>query len=325
MSLCEITIRDPLTGSLATVLPDVGFNCFRFRPRVGSAATEVLWAAEGFENGTGHPSGSGIPILFPFAGRLRSDSFEYEGRTWQPAGSGERCLRDAAGNVIHGYVLNRPWRVIDDGESFVAGEFRASRDASQTLACWPADYRIRVRYAVEAARLTIDVTIDNPDVGPLPCGLGLHPYFRLPLGPLASAGECTVEVPAHRHWEMTDMLPTGRVLPVQEPRDLRAGMVLGDAQLDDVLTALAATGGMVTSRITDAANRMRLEMTWHVREFPHCVVYTPPHRQAICIEPYTTTPDAFHLRQFGAEPNLLVLGPGESLSMQVVVELTEIG
>ena len=41
------------------------------------------------------------------------------------------------------------------------------------------------------------------------------------------------------------------------------------------------------------------------------VAFTPPHRQAVCLEPYTWTTDAINLQQQGVNAGLRVLAPGE--------------
>jgi aldose 1-epimerase len=49
------------------------------------------------------------------------------------------------------------------------------------------------------------------------------------------------------------------------------------------------------------------------------VVYTPAHRQAFCIEPYTCATDAVNLQARGIEAGWQVLAPGDRWSG--VVEL----
>ena len=48
--------------------------------------------------------------------------------------------------------------------------------------------------------------------------------------------------------------------------------------------------------------------------FREAVVFTPPHRQAFCVEPYTCATDAINLQQRGLDAGLLVLQPGQSWS-----------
>ena len=308
----ELTLRDGASGSTAAVLPAVGFNCFSFRPVVGGAPVEALWAAPDFGTPEARPTRSGIPLLFPFAGRLRGSTFAFGDRTYG--------LKDSlfnAGNAIHGFVLNRPWRVTEQAAARATGEFHASVDEPGLLEQWPADFRIAVTYEVAGTALRCEVRVDNPDERPLPFGLGTHPYFRVPLGEGDAAG-CRVTVPAGAYWELADGLPTGRRFPATGERDLTAGLPFGDAQLDDVLTDLRAEDGRVRTAIVDPGSGRTLTQTFDAA-FRHCVVFTPPHRQAVCVEPYTAVPDAFALEAAGVETGLRVLAPGESFTGRIEI------
>jgi len=57
MAPTVITMRDEAAGSLAQVLPEFGFNCYRFRAVLDDKQVEVLWSEEGFESGEKRPSG----------------------------------------------------------------------------------------------------------------------------------------------------------------------------------------------------------------------------------------------------------------------------
>ena len=309
-----ITIVDPGSGATARVLPELGFNCFSFQPVVEGQPIEVLWSAAGFESGTLRSTASGIPILFPFAGRLRGGSLRY-GNRQVPL-----VIDTRLGFAIHGFVHNRPWRVLAEKPNSVTGEFHALRDDPVLADLWPADFRIRVCYEVGNNTLSCQITVENPGDAPLPCGLGTHGYFRLPLGSDGDRDTCRLYVPAHRYWELSGMLPTGQIPPVDAARDLSSGMRFGKAKLDDVLTDLETQSGKVLCRIDDIAAGRRLLLEFD-ELFRHCVVFTPPHREAICFEPYTTVPDAFSLAERGIETGLRVLKPGESLQANIDLKL----
>ena len=55
--------------------------------------------------------------------------------------------------------------------------------------------------------------------------------------------------------------------------------------------------------------------------FRDVVVFTPPHRQAFCIEPYTCVTDAINLQPRGVDAGLLTLLPGGRWSAVVDVRL----
>jgi aldose 1-epimerase len=317
MSLEIVTLSDAASGATARVLPELGFNCYSFQVPTDGDPYEVLWAEDGVTAGAARPSGSGIPILFPFAGRIRGGRYEFEGRRF------ELEHGDGRGNAIHGFVLDRPWEVVQQSDSRVRGRFQASRVDEALLDRWPCDFALTVDYEVRGTTLSCRMLVENPGEGALPFGLGTHPYFRLPLGPGGNADACRIHVPTGKYWELVDLLPTGQKLAATGPRGLDDGLTFADAALDDVFTDLSASQGHVEARIVDpAAGRtlvMRFEDT--LRE---CVVYTPPHREAICIEPYSCVPDAFWLREQGAQTGLRILKPGETFEtmIEITIEIT---
>jgi aldose 1-epimerase len=318
LALDIVTLRDSECGSSALVLPGFGFNCFRFTAMAGGSPVEVLWAEKGFESGTKRASGSGIPILFPFPGRIGGTTLEYGGRSYSlEAGDGR-------GNAIHGFVLNRPWRVIEQSTSRVVGQFQAAVDDAALADAWPADFRITVAYALEGNTLSIDALLENPGDAPLPMGFGVHPYFRVPLGSANAArgdaaAKCVVRVPADEYWELDAMIATGRKLPAVD-RGVLDGIEFGATQFDDVFTSLAFDGEWGTATIADAVNGRELRVAFD-RAFRECVVYNPPHRESICIEPYTCVPGAIEMTARGLDAGLRVLSPGEAVRARVRIGL----
>jgi len=312
MSVECVSLLDPATGTTARVLVGFGFNCYEFRVQQKDRSIDVLWSAADFARGQERASGSGIPILFPFPGRIRGTVFAWQGREY-PLEAG-----DGRGNAIHGFVLNRPWRVIEQTETRVVGQFQASSDDPALLQCWPADFRITVSYEVANAALNSRIIVENPDDKPLPCGLGTHPYFRLPLGG-RSAGDCTIRLPVAESWELREMLPTGNRLPVPNATAYQAGLRFADLTLDNVFTGLCFLDDWCQASITDPDSGATMSLQFD-QTFRECVVYTPPHREAVCIEPYTCVPGGFALD--GVDAGLRVLGPGESFQADVKLRVT---
>jgi len=314
---CEIlTLIDPDSGALARFLPGVGCNCFQFQVPTRSGPVEVLWAEPGFEQGDKRASGSGNPVLFPFPGRIQGTTLHWDGRDW-PLAPG-----DGLGNAIHGFVHERAWRVVELESSRLVAEFQASQDDPQLLQSWPADFRIRASYTLRGAQLSATYRIENPAACPLPYGLGTHPYFRLPLGGTSAAG-CRVHVPVQRCWELAAMIPTGSPMPPDVAARLERGQMFRDMTYDDVFSDLVARGGHCEATIDDPESGRRMTLTFD-SGFRACVLYTPPHREALCIEPYTCIPDPFRLESLGIDAGLRVLDPGQSCELHVDIELCEL-
>ena len=308
-----IHLTDPASGAEASILAGLGFNCYRFRVEFDNRPIDVVWSEPEFESGQKRASGSGIPLLFPYAGRLRGKTLMWGGREWPLEGD------DGRGNAIHGYVLTRPWRILEQSGGRAVGQFQASIDEPALLDAWPADFRLTATYELAGSSLSSTFLIENPDERPLPFGFGTHPYFCVPLGG-ASADSCLAELPVRQRWELIDMLATGRRLPVDSPETYRAGLPFGQMNFDDAFTGLQFDGDLCRPRIVDPGSGRRLVVEFD-RAFRECVVYNPPHRQAVCIEPLTWCPNAFELEQRGLDAGLRILQPGQSLQCRVTMRV----
>jgi aldose 1-epimerase len=292
----------------AEIWPANGFNCYSWQVEHAGGRFDLLYSDPQFFHGA-KPTRSGVPILFPFPNRIRAGRFTWAGKEYRLP------LNDPAGkNAIHGFACRRPWRVVahdaDGSAAAVTGEFRGSLDAADARDLWPADYLLRVTYRLEADRLRITAAVENPDRVPLPFGLGYHPYFRVPSAPQDRADDYRVRAAADRYWVLEDSLPTGALRPVDAARDLRTPRPVAELSLDDVLHCPAPRGdpayrGSVFR--APGAELVRLETS---ASFGELVVFTPPHRQAVCLEPYTCTTDAINLQAQGVDAGWRALEPG---------------
>jgi aldose 1-epimerase len=162
------------------------------------------------------------------------------------------------------------------------------------------------------------VQIEAPPDSVLPFGFGMHPYFRVGLGG-DRAERCVVTVPVRQYWELVDMIATGRRLPAADRAPLAGGVPFGDTHLDDVFTDLVFDDDrQCRASIDDPESGRRMTLTFD-DTFSECVVYNPPHRQAICIEPYTCVPDAARLQSQGIGHGLRRLEPGESFATTLTI------
>jgi aldose 1-epimerase len=307
-------VLDDGAGGLARVWPALGFNCFQWQLTGDGRVRDVLYADPALF-ADGRPTRSGIPILFPFPNRIRNGRFMWEGKEFTLP------LTDSTKkNAIHGFACHHAWRVVGQGTdaagAWVRGAFRGSVDAPEARGLWPADYEIEVTYRLAPGRLRVEAEVRNPDAAPLPFGLGYHPYFSIPLAPDGRAEDCTVQVPARSYWVLEESLPTGEKKPVDAGRDLNVPRRFTDLQLDDVLTDLPAAHGLSERAMLRGGAELRILWSEGFRE---AVVFTPPHRKAFCVEPYTCTTDAVNLQARGIDAGWQVLPPGGS--WRAVVEL----
>lgn len=312
MSPENVRLTCPKSDATADVMVSLGMNCFSWRApfREGEPARELLWASPGFEGGDHRPSGAGIPLLAPFPGRIAGSAFEWEGRRYELEPTGNN------GHAIHGFALRKPWRTVERSGSSVTAEYQPSVDDPAALGQWPSDYLLRATYTIEGCRLTLDFSAENVGDRAMPFGFGTHAYFRLPLADGADPETTRVQAPVDAEWLSEDQIPTGGLEELPSVHPLRIGAGLGGREFD---TPYRFAPGATTTELVDPATGHGIRQTFD-GSMTCCVIYTPGHREAICLEPYTCVPDPIALASRGVESGLIALAPGNRYATQVVLE-----
>jgi galactose mutarotase-like enzyme len=105
----------------------------------------------------------GIPILFPFAGKLADGRFVDAGTTMKQ----------------HGFGRDRAWQVLEQR----AGLARLGLAAdAETRAVYPYEFVAEQTVRALPAGLEVELLIHNRGDRPLPVSPGWHPYFCCPAG-----------------------------------------------------------------------------------------------------------------------------------------------
>jgi aldose 1-epimerase len=284
----------------AEVAPALGNNCFAFRAGGLAVLEEVPFA-----DFRARPTSYGIPVLFPFPNRVRDGRFTFEGETF------------TVDPPRHGFVRDKPWRVVsqgatDEGGAWLTSAFDADDYPDQILRQFPFPFRIEITYRLREARLTIETAARNTGRKRMPAGFGIHPYFRRP-------DRGRLRVPAAARWELSDSLPTGRIVGVEGDYDLREGKSLAALNLDDIFTRVTSDAdGRARCAITDDEVGTETIVEFSTERLAHVVVYTPPApRRAVCVEPNSCPTDAFNLQARGVESDVIALGAGEEVRFEI--------
>ncbi|WP_417382384.1 aldose 1-epimerase [Gimesia sp.] len=314
--MTPIQIKDPDTGSFANILPELGFNCFEFQAMVNGQPIDVIDAHPDFASGNQRPSSGGIPILFPFPNRIANAHFQWEGVSYElPA---DKTYHDKTGNAIHGFCLDLPWRVISQEESAVTAQFQLSIDGKHRLKYWPGDIFIEVRYEVKGTALRADIRVGNPGSNSVPWGLGTHPYFKVPLSKTGNIKNCLVESPASEEWVLENCLPVGVKKSIGKSHDLREGAWLDQLQADDILTGMPEDIEQYECLIMDEQAGLVVTQDYDAI-FTELVVFTPPDRDCVCLEPYTCVTNAINLLNADVETGLRVLPPESEIKTWIEI------
>lgn len=311
-------VLDPDKTVRAEVWTHWGFNCLRWQVKLPDGHwADLLYSAPDWETNP-VPTRSGHPILFPFPGRLREGRFVHEGKVY------ELPRNDLTGyHAIHGFAARSRWRWVEGFEcdhfASVVGEFYLSHDLPEALPLWPLDCAAIVTYHVRRDRLRVYAVVRCIGMETLPFGLGFHPYFQLPGVNGADIGSYVLQIHLPQVWETVDLLPTGRKLPAEGALNFRHPRPIGSLQLDHVYTGVPPpTGPLPPYELLPEQSLVEVAVLSHPQargrlrvlvgpDFRELVVYTPPHRRAIALEPYTCAPDAANLASRGVDAGWKVL------------------
>ena len=113
---------------------------------------------------------SSFPLV-PYVNRIRGGEFEFRGRK-------VRIETNMAGDPspLHGQGWLGAWQV--ERASGSEAELVFVHDAGE----WPWPYESRQHFALDAAGLETRISCRNTGDDPMPCGLGIHPYFQCGAG-----------------------------------------------------------------------------------------------------------------------------------------------
>lgn len=110
--------------------------------------------------------GKHSPVLFPFVGSLRDNSYYYRGKKYESA--------------RHGFAREKEFAVLDtrsDGATF------RLQDDINTRLHYPFPFLLELRYQLKGFSLEVTYFIKNPENEAMYFSVGGHPAFAIPLEP----------------------------------------------------------------------------------------------------------------------------------------------
>lgn len=147
----------------AHVLPQAGGSIARFDWLAPGGRVPLL---RGTDHDDAHALDGGCFPLVPFCNRIRGGRFTMAGRTVNLAPN-----MPPDPSPLHGQGWLAEWQA---GAQSQAGVELSYRHAAGE---WPWDYEATQHIALDGKGLTITLSCRNLSLEPMPCGLGLHPYY----------------------------------------------------------------------------------------------------------------------------------------------------
>ncbi len=234
--------------------------------------------------------------LVPYVNRIRDGHFTFLGRE-------VRLTPNMAGDPspLHGQGWLSPWQVelADASNARLSYRYNAGE--------WPWDYEAHQHFTLDERGLSAVLTCCNLSSGPMPCGLGFHPYF--PCG-----SKTVLDTSVTTAWTIDDkVLPLDKV-PAEGRFNLRNRLVCGQG-LDN---GFGGWGG--EARMSDPDWPFALRMASADAHFFQ--LYSPPHGGIFVVEPVTHANAALNAPEAEwAELGMRVLEPGEEMSLSMRLDV----
>lgn len=259
---------------------------------------------DGFAADSTPPFAAGC-VLSPWPNRIRDGVWLLDGEPQQ------LDITEVDGhNAIHGLLRSRPYRIVD------------REDHALNLAAtvfpqhgYPFLVDTLVRYELVDDGLKVSHSFMNAGEAPAPVAVGAHPFFRVGDTPI---DQLTLTLAADRRFLCDERKnPIGQEAVAGTVFDLRAGVQVGELNLDDAFFAAPAQDGITRHRLT-APDGAFTEL-WQGPDFGYVQAFTPrrfprptsadPAAKglAVAIEPMTAPPNAFN-----SGLGVIWLQPGET-------------
>jgi aldose 1-epimerase len=227
---------------------------------------------------------AGFPLV-PFCNRVRDGRFSFRGTEIRlpPNLPGQK-------HPLHGQGWRAAWHVVEAGDSFAQLAFR------HEAADWPWTYHSRLTVMLKDRGLEVALACRNLSDRPMPCGLGLHPYF-----PCDARTELDTGVEAV--WTIDDeIMPVDRI-PATGRYNLARRKVCGQ----DLDNGYDGWSGEMVLRWPDRGRGLRM-----TSRAPRFQLYSPSAGGRIAAEPVTNANGALNRpEEEWASLGLWVLQPDE--------------
>lgn len=264
------------------LLPELGGRLHRLR----AFGSDLLRTPDDLEAYRDEPFFWGSFVMAPWCNRVPAGRQEAAGASLDlPANFPD-------GTAIHGEVQTLPWDVDAPGRLRV----RAGGDG------WPWHYEVTQRLEADGSHLRIALELTNRSDGPMPGGIGIHPWFQRPL---------------HVSFD------ADRVLTSNEKSGPQPDHVRGEYDLHSMREMPLGLDATWTALHRPDVAELRwpnvgIGATMHVsREAAYLCAASPDGFGAVAIEPQTHAPNGLRRLALGEPGALTLLAPGATLELGV--------
>jgi aldose 1-epimerase len=229
--------------------------------------------------------------LVPYSNRIAGAQLTFDGKSWAiPRTADNHPL------PIHGVTWQRPWTVTQQDATHAVMEQRyTAADAASAGAPWPFPFHATQSFELGEDFLRMTLTLRNTGDTDQPAGMGWHPYFpRTP--------QARVRAKVSHMWVNDDQSLPQELIDTGGAVD--DGLPAAQVDLDNVFNGFAGQASIAWPERGMAVDLEADPVLGHV------VIFTPPGKPHLAVEPVSNMTDAFNRYARDPAPQLTELAPG---------------
>ncbi|MCF0073166.1 aldose 1-epimerase [Dyadobacter sp. CY261] len=302
--LTEYVIHETTTENRCVIIPELGGIVRQLSLRKGLTLFSLLKMPP-TPNALVADTKSASELLFPFASRIPEGKYKFLGKDYQLDKN-----EDGGENAIHGLVRKNHFRLDEQ----TIHEDYARIQLSYTIdnaSGYPFKVHFSVRYTLHAdGRFELKYEAKNEGTAPCPTMFGWHPYWVLGNEDVEA---WKINIPSRRLVTFNEnLIPVGT-----EPFTMEMPTLLHRKEFDNCFIVDSSSTHAVTELVSKNQDvTLRIRQETGEGKFNYLVVYTPPARDCVAIEPLTANVDSFNTGD-----GLNILGPGLTIDGTIVVSL----
>lgn len=240
-------------------------------------------------------------LMVPYCSRIRGGSFVYFGIT-------RKVPKNQAGipDPIHGDAWKSAFDVVEASSSRVVLKMSHNKDKGG----FPFSYDLEVTYELTTENtLKIKLDLKNVNALPMPCGMGVHPFF-------VKTKDIELDFNTQTVWSNWSDPIYDKPYVTPEAWRFSGGRPLKNAVFD---TCFGGFDGTAKINYPD----LGVFVTLTAKEnFKHVVLYAPKGKSFVCLEPCTNTANAFNLAADGViGTGIQSIGPAQNMVSEIVFEI----
>jgi aldose 1-epimerase len=294
----QIILRNTNTKEYISVLPEIGARLNAAHLLSNGNLIPVLLELQRTEFNTNDEMFNSAK-LFPFAGRIKNGTYSFNSQTYHlPINYKQEA------NACHGFMYQKKFDVVSYNicKDFV--EIELSHQSIDGYEGYPFSFNIIVTHKLaDTGEVTTTTTVENIGKNQLIFSDGWHPYYTLG----NSVNNLSIEFNGKEKIELDkNNIPTGSRIKLDKDHKIN----IGDKNLDDVFCLLSKDSKNEINLSSKEANLvLNIWQDSGINKYDYLVLYTPPDRKSIAIEPLTSNIDSFNNKE-----DLIFLKPGNKWS-----------